>query len=690
MAPDASLYAVELRRTSAPTPKRGHPNEKMVQSNQVLLAAQLKITDISNVNTQCTAVHSRLDRSFTGDSTTHAGLVMRTANLRFLHTIAAFTLQWVACHGQRLIAVPASSRYYGQDGPWGAVSVNYGGYPQDQLDESQWKTVDLFPGGQYNSFVISPAACRNDSTGLCGLGGEVASTTNVTQTIDDYTISFRPYSNYSADSGVNMTGYIYEQTMNVGFSTGGSGYTAYNTSTVVVDQMNYTTPSHKKTNAFEVGYLALGAGDASGGSPTQNFSTGGRTHPILAWNLPGYFWQHHLTPSFTYTLQVGSAAFQYPLSLTFGGYDMGRLIGPVTTFQSQLSLLDIGIGVQTGGSPFRFASKNELLIDSSGNNRPISVTPDPMGPYLSLPKQTCDAIASILPVKFDDQSGYYLWKTDDPSYAQIVASPAYLAFTLPPPPGNSSNVVLKIPFLLLNLTLGPLLSGQKTPIPYFPCMPYTPDSGAPYILGRAFLQAAFLGRNWNSAISWLAQAPGPGPGLQGLGTSYQDIASDQVTLNTFPGDFEEQFNSTWADHWKVLPNSSPAVTAEATTSAATSTHGRALSTNALVGIGAGAGAVTLAVISGLAIFFWRKRKSKKASRAEYLHPSIYRGQSYDLKGFSPSHSTADSKRPSYSSLKELAAMRSPPNAHLQRQWPLVELPVRQDPQEMGLRTPRPT
>lgn len=444
--------------------------------------------------------------------------------IRFQRNVALLVLLLSSSCAQRFIAVPISSRYYGQDGPWGAVSVNYGGYPQDELDESQWKTVDLFPGGQYNSFVISSIACQGDSTGLCGRGGNV-SATSVNQTLDGTPIAFRPYSNYSADSGVNMTGYVYEQTMNVGFGQGGAGYTAYNTSTVIVDQMNYTTPSHRRCNAIEVGYLALGAGDASGGSPTQSFSTGGRDKPLLAWNLPGYFWEHNLTPSFTYTLQVGSAAFGYPLSLAFGGYDMGRLLAPVTTFQSQLSLLDIGIGVQTGGSPFNFATKSGLLLDSSGSNKAVSVTPDPQGPYLSLPRQTCDAIASLLPVKYDS-SGYYLWQTDDPSYAKIVSSPAYLSFTFPPPPGNSSNVVLKLPFPLLNLTLGPLLSGLKAPVPYFPCMPYTPDAGEPYILGRAFLQSAFLGRNWNSAVSWLAQAPGPGPGLQGLGTSYRDIASD--------------------------------------------------------------------------------------------------------------------------------------------------------------------
>lgn len=157
----------------------------------------------------------------------------------------------------------------------------------------------------------------------------------------------------------------------------------------------------------------------------------------------------------------------------------------------------------------------------------------------------------------------------------------------------------------------------------------------------------------------------------------------------FSGDPEEQFNSTWTDHWKPLPHDpSPTVHAEASTSAATSTHGSGLSTAAQAGVVTGAGAVTLALISGLAIFCWRKRKSSKSTQTTYLHSPAGRGTSYDLKSFSPCDSVGDSKYPSYSSLKELAAISSPPNARFHRNWPPVELPVRQDPQELGLRSPR--
>ena len=287
--------------------------------------------------------------------------------------------------------------------------------------------------------------------------------TNVDQTLDNVVIEFTPYAIDNADSGVYMFGNIYAQTMNVGWSDSSLGATAYTTSTAIVDNMYYITPSNENTTAVEVGYLALGAGDDKGGTPTQQF--GSTQWPIVTWNLPGYFWKHNITPSFSYTLHVGSVALDYPLSLIFGGYDQGRVIGAPTTFNEPPSLLDIGIGVQTGGSPFNFTSRSGLLIDSSGSNKAISASPDSQRPYMALPQQTCDTIAAVLPVNFDDDSGYYLWETDDPLYERIVSSPTYLFLTFPLAIGGTSNVIIKVPFTLLNLTLGPLLSGKTQPVP---------------------------------------------------------------------------------------------------------------------------------------------------------------------------------------------------------------------------------
>jgi hypothetical protein len=562
------------------------------------------------------------------------------------------------CCAQRCISVPPSSRHYGQDGPWGAVTVNYGGYPnRGTPDAVQWTPIDLFPGGEWSSVLISPQSCLKNSTGLCGIGG-TADPTGVAQTVDNRSIGVTGGigKNNGANSGLNMGGEFYTQTMNIGASgTNDGGSTVYNTSTVIVKEMNLTTPSGKTFTDIEVGFLALGAG-----APYNTFgydSYQGQTpDPIVAWNLPGYFYDQDQIPSFSYTLHVGSAALDYPPSLTFGGYDQGRIVGPATMFRvstpdesdqripAVVKLLDIGIGVHNGGSPFNFTSKDGLLIKSDNTKRDIPVSPDPIDPYLSMPKETCDAIAAELPVNYD-QSGYYLWDTEDSSYSKIVSSPAYLSFTFPSSAayGTPDKVVIKVPFKLLNLTLGPSLSGLTKPVPYFPCMPYRPESQDDhYFLGRAFLQAALFGRNWSKQLAWLAQAPGPGSSREGLGYAPKDLATDDWPV-ALSGDAYQQFNSTWSDYWVPLSEDTPTDSSvphpDEDTKENTKEDTNGLSVGVKAGIGAGAGAFCLALIV-IAALVWRRRtrKTSTASQAELMPHSFMNDSKKDS---SPSYSAFD-------------------------------------------------
>lgn len=533
---------------------------------------------------------------------------------------------------QQYITVPSSSRYYGQDGPWGAVTVSYGGYSQEDADDSRWQPFDFFPGGQFNSFIISPQAYGDNGTHLCGLAGTTSTPT--TQTLDGSKIWYRPEFNYTADSGIYMIGNIYTQTMHIGTFGGSAGQTVFNTSTVIVDGLTYLTPANKNITAVEIGFLALGDGDKSGGSTAaSNNSDHG---DIQAWNIPRSLWSSKVIPSFTYSLHLGSAALRYPISLIFGGYDKGRMIGAPTTFSGQATLLDIGIGVELGASPFNFSSKSGLLFDASGHNAAITADPDPQGPYLSLPEETCTAITENLPVKFNDSSGYYLWQVDDPAYSSIVSSPAFLSFTFPPSPGDTENVTVKVPFLLLNLTLGPALSGLNEPVPYFPCMPYVPTRAEDhYVLGRAFLQAALIGRNWDKAVSWLAQAPGPGLGLQGLGVSPQNIDPDQVTLEAFPGDAAAQSRSTWSAYWTPLPE--PIASNDSATAAPDSDGD--LSTGAKAGIGVGVSIIGTAFIAGLVLILWRRKKASSAAQTMLLQDADHKDSILDRKDPSPPYPT---------------------------------------------------
>ena len=483
------------------------------------------------------------------------------------------------------------------------MTVQVGGWEDDIVDSYQWTSVDMFPGGTYTTYALSNALCSAQSSSNCGKGGLWSPTG--AQTGVGLRIDYEPAIDFTTSSGLYATGKIYAQNLNMGIS--GSDVTAPNASISAVDIGNVTLPNGNMLD-LEVGALALGADDQQ-----QVFTTGSTTvgdDAIDTWIFPGYLYNQSITNSYSFSLHIGSTAFDYPGSLIFGGYDKGRAIGPGTSWgDDPPQLLDIELGVETGGSPFGFDSKDSLLLINTSSPGQLAVQPEGLVPYLHLPKQTCDNLAKYLPVTLDS-SGYYLWDTSDPAYTNITTSAAYLGFKFPPATGGTKDIIIKVPFQLLVLNLTTQASSKPGLTPYFPCMPYEPTDGT-YLLGRAFLQAAFWGRNWNQHVSWLAQAPGPGSSRLGLGHQPTDIQDEDTNLDFYEGG--TYFTDSWSEYWSPLPGG----TSDETVSGASgSNSGATLSVGAKAGIGVGAAAVGVGLFALLAFFIFRSRKNSKDSASE--------------------------------------------------------------------------
>ena len=245
--------------------------------------------------------------------------------------------------------------------------------------------------------------------------------------------------------------------------------------------------------------------------------------------------------SASYGLHIGSAILGPSLSLWIGGYDQSRVIGNVSVqsitsnLTLEIDLLDIGIGVESGPSPFDVPLQQGLLTsgnESLGNF--VSVTMDPLRPYLYLPASTCSAIAQTLPVTYNGAHDLFTWDINDVRYTRIVSSPSYLGFIFRS--GSGTNLTVNVPFALLNLKLDATF--VASPIPYFPCQPPSVEQPE-YSLGRAFLQAAFVGVNWDVGPGqwYLSQAPGPN-------------TPSQPSQANFSGPPTAASNVTWADTWK--------------------------------------------------------------------------------------------------------------------------------------------
>jgi hypothetical protein len=308
--------------------------------------------------------------------------------------------------------------------------------------------------------------------------------------------------------------------------------------------------------------------------------------------------------SATWSMHLGSALHGPRNSLMFGGYDQSRAIGDVGVFDIVLGnpkafIVDISLGIEAGASPFSpetgvtaqekksvWQSLGDIAGGSGAAYGAAVMNFSTTYPGIYLPLNNCDAIAKHLPLVWREDIEYYAWDTSDDRYRQIISSPAYLAFTFSD--RSARNITVKVPFLHLNLTLGSPFT--ENPTPYFPCRP-APDNTA--LLGRAFLQSAFVGINYDTSLTYIAQAPGPSVGQFVSAEFPQD---DTVSFQAQPS---ASFAESWASKWTPLAETSQAVSGN-------NTHG--LSPGSIAGISVGI--VAAFVIVGVSVWMIWKRKNK--------------------------------------------------------------------------------
>ncbi|KUJ23119.1 uncharacterized protein LY89DRAFT_693389 [Mollisia scopiformis] len=488
-----------------------------------------------------------------------------------------------------------SSKTYGPDGPWHAVSIYLG---------SNKQPLDLYPGNTWHSNILGSSICTDVVpcyAQQAGVYNPSASTSALTFTFVgdieqvDWTSGAMPLTGTHA---------VQFDTAIVPAPDLVAPATIPNLSLQVIPNAYYTLPNGT-TYPPEVGTLALGAE-----SVNQTYPVVDSVSNFNASLISGYLYEAGQLASNSYGLHIGSVALGIPPSALVGGYDQSRVLGVVTAQSYQLynlpiDLLDIGIGVAEGGSPFADASFSGLLAQgnsSIGSSIPVLI--EATIPYLYLPGSTCDAIAAQLPVTFNSDYDLYFWNITAPNYTRIVTSPAYLSFTFRLNQSNSQNMTIKVPFSLLNLTLqAPLIN---TPTQYFPCRPLT-DAGS-YTLGRAFLQAAFVGVNWQTDLNgvwFLAQAPGPNTPSTAIVTS---IGFSDTNLTTS----SNQWIDSWKDSWTVLDEGTSGTGGGSSGTNGTTPGNQAVSKSKSLSSGAIAGivigvVVLIAAVGALAYFCFRRR-----------------------------------------------------------------------------------
>jgi len=485
-----------------------------------------------------------------------------------------------------------TNTFFGPDGPWQAVQIGLGA-------NNGGGTVNLYPGGAWQHNILVSTYC-NGTTANCpaALAGlydiSNANTTAVSlgSSIDQW----------GGAVAMNITG-VRSPVLDIITITDNRNGDAYNMPNSIISAVD--TSNIKRPDGVyyptQVGSLALGAPDL-----VQVFTETPPTPNINASELTGYLRQSNAIPSSSWGLQIGSTVQSQTGSLVLGGYDQSRLLGTVGVFEYNnvpvAPLIDATIGVETGGTPFNTSNIGSLLV--SGGNSSVQMVLNPSIPYMFLPFGMCEAIAQYLPVTYQASIGLYTWNAVDPQYKRITTSPAYLKFTFQQ--SISANLTIKVPFALLDLTLTSPIVSQNTP--YFPCKPFNSPNGQ-WFLGRAFLQAAFLGINWEQGKVFLAQAPGPNSGpSQVTAIKPGDVSLGSGSIDNWAG--------TWSQKWTALPGSTTTSSPSSTTAepaTATQSPSPGLSTGAKAGIGAGVGVVALICIILAVMFFIRHRRRARSS-----------------------------------------------------------------------------
>lgn len=227
-------------------------------------------------------------------------------------------------------------------------------------------------------------------------------------------------------------------------------------------------------------------------------------------------------PSYSYGYTAGASYKNMPGSLTLGGYDSARLVDHDTLFtitQSDNSpRVNIrSISVSNNLKPNGWSSSTKSV---STYNDTFMALVDSTTPYLWLPESICESFASALNLTYNDT--YKLYTLTNDQYQDYSNSNAYsFTFSLASIDNNDNfGLPLNAPGVVnISLPIKAFVGSLQYPfgkeaikygqpaVPYFMLRKAT--SGNNTIIGRSFLQEAYIRTKYDSGVFSLHQAAFP-------------------------------------------------------------------------------------------------------------------------------------------------------------------------------------
>ncbi|KAF9881858.1 eukaryotic aspartyl protease [Colletotrichum karsti] len=388
------------------------------------------------------------------------------------------------------VALTPSSDWYGIDGNWSTVKFQLGTPKQ---------SVNVLVSTSLSEFwVVGSGGCIAKEP-LCN-----AARGNVFTVADSK--SWDPLGGWQL--GLDYLGYG---------GNGDYGLDSLSTTTMAGDAIsmdNIITASINSTDYY-LGFLGLGITKGSFGNEIAESP--------LTQAVKTYGW----IPSYSYGYTAGAyykGTSGTPCSITLGGYDASRFVPHNTEFSLDPSdglphALVRGIQVTADDDkpvPSGWDSRTRLLSNMSTS---FSAMIDSSTPYLWLPDAICDEFAKAFNLTYN--STFDLYTVTNDQYAAFKAGSSSYSFTFSFTSHDNTDDFgrpLQVPGVV-NITISAAAFAQVLRYPFMegtigygdPAVPYFPLRRASnftntFIIGRSFLQEAYLITKYDSGVFSLHQA----------------------------------------------------------------------------------------------------------------------------------------------------------------------------------------
>ncbi|KAK5119346.1 hypothetical protein LTR85_007702 [Meristemomyces frigidus] len=371
-------------------------------------------------------------------------------------------------------------------------------------DDGNWSTFAIGVGTPAQTFRVLPSTSGSETwvplpQGCQGILANVSDCGDLRGVND---VNNAPSSGFQTNASSSwQTIGIYElSTEQALFGTGDDGL--YGRDTLMLDLLSTSTSSANQSQNLSSQTIAGVAtadfwlGSLGLGTATGNFTVQSENIPSLLDTLKS----QGLIPSLSFGYTAG-AVYSSPKdygSLVLGGYDQARFtssnlsmpLGGSNNQTVELSLESIVAQNVFGGT---------LSLLTSGN--PIITVLDATVSQLWLPQSVCDLFAQAFGLAYDPLTDLYL--VNSTIHGQLLDMNPSVTFTVA---GNStltsSTTNIEFPYSAFDLQAGIPIYNSSTS--YFPIRVAANESQ--YVLGRTFLQEAYVFVDWERQNFTLGQA----------------------------------------------------------------------------------------------------------------------------------------------------------------------------------------